>query len=390
MAEPHGPQGPRRSEHARRSPDGSPRSVRSYRSPRRLDPIIGWWMLLRVPRRRRGAARRRHPRQRHWIYFLHHRHAPRRPRRDDRLSRRAERAAYRQIEGQPGAAGAALSLDPPRLVHRPRAGRRRRRSAPATCSSAAMVYRASAAPASSSSARARRPASRSCSRPSEAGRARRPRRPGHDVRVGDAARARSRCRKLAQHGAAAEAASSPRTRWLGVNKRLKALGGIRAAAAARASTRCAPAWTARPCAASDPPPRQHARIRRPGTDCSVRAAALRLSRQRVRTMTVPAPCRAARARRGPRRRAGMKRQAGRCAPAPAAGTDAAAAERTHLQAHEAVADGEADRADEQQVHDARRSPSDDEALAAGRRRLRERQRHPEEPRAISDGDAPSR
>ena len=42
------------------------------------------------------------------------------------MSRRAERAAYRQIEGQPGASGAALTALARRMVHRPAAGGHRR------------------------------------------------------------------------------------------------------------------------------------------------------------------------------------------------------------------------------------------------------------------------
>ncbi len=197
-----------------------------FSAARAIDPTIGWWMALAavgvlVVFEIIGLL------VGHWVYFMVIGIPMALLAALLVLSRRAERAAYRKIEGQPGAAGAALSSLRRGWYYdqQPVAGEAQR---PGDVSSAAMVFRATGRPGVVLLAEG--PAARA-SRLVEAERRRVARvAPGVPItvlRVGDGAdqvpvrRLSSKMQRMKPVLTKEEAAA--------VNKRLKALGGARPA-----------------------------------------------------------------------------------------------------------------------------------------------------------------
>jgi hypothetical protein len=197
-----------------------------FSSARAVDPTIGWWMVLVavaviVVFEIIGLLLG------HWLYFLVISIPLAMLAAVLVLSRRAERAAYRQIEGQPGATGAALSSLRRGWYYdqQPVAGEAQR---PGDMTSAALVFRATGRPGVVLVAEG--PAARA-SRLAEAERKRVARvAPGVPItvlRVGDGAdqisvrKLNSTMQRMKPVLTKDEAAA--------VNKRLKALGGARPA-----------------------------------------------------------------------------------------------------------------------------------------------------------------
>ena len=312
------------------------------------------------------------------------------------MSRRAERAAYSQIEGQAGAAGAALTSIR-RGWYTDREPVAADVARPGDIDSAAMVYRALGRPGVVLVGEGPHgPRPEAARRREEARRARRPRCPRDDDARRRPARTRSRCRS-SRARSSASSRRSPRTRWLWSTSASRP--SVASALPCRpASTRCAPAWTGRPCAASDSTGRPAARPNRtssssssdePPFACAGARRRCSVDGQRVRTMTVlgtlscrPRPSRS-------QTTAGMKRQSRTVRARACTGGAAAPPSGRTCRPMIRWPMVKPDRADEQQVHDAE-DAEHDEALAPRGRRLRERQRHAEEATRDDGRRSPSR
>ena len=141
---PHGPQGGRRQSTAPEEAGTARRQIRQvYTAAHQVDRLIGWWMLLAflgtlVVAVGIGVL------VGHWLYALVLGLPLALLAATIVMSRRAERAAYSAIEGQPGAAGAALRVLRNGLVHeqQPVASRVPAALGPSDMVDAAMVFRA--------------------------------------------------------------------------------------------------------------------------------------------------------------------------------------------------------------------------------------------------------